>query len=105
MKTKPAYVKISSSPIDGKKLRATFYDSDKKEIKHRDFGSSGMSDYTIHKDDKRKERWLSRFNSHIQKYKGDPTKRMTLAHLILWNKQSKEASISDYLRRFNLKKL
>ena len=52
-------VAIEPSKMKTKKYTAIFYDGDKK-VKTIHFGSTGMSDYTIHKDDKRKERYLKR---------------------------------------------
>ena len=46
---------ISKSNKEGKKLKAV---NDNKKTIH--FGASGYSDYTKHKDDDRKERYLAR---------------------------------------------
>jgi len=56
--------------------------------------------YTIHKDDARKERFLSRF-SRLRT--DDPYKAMFWAEGILWNKKSVEASFRDLKRRYDLK--
>jgi hypothetical protein len=99
------YARLSDSPRVGKKLRMIFYDKNKMLVSYTDFGSEGMSDYTEHKDDERKNRWLSRFNKLINKYKNDFTKATTLSHLILWNRETIEDSYKNYLRKFNLKKI
>lgn len=64
------------------------------------FGAQGYSDYTIHKDDARKERFLSRF-SRLRT--DDPYKAMFWAEGILWNKKSVDASFRDLKRRYDLK--
>ena len=88
-------VSVKKSPIKGKKLRATFSDGT-----HTDFGYSGMSDYTKHKDPARMQRYLNRHKSreNWRNYKS----RGSLSRYILWNKPSLSASIADYKRRFNL---
>lgn len=95
------FIKLINSPKTTKKYRMIFYDDKKQIIKYTDFGSDGMSDFTKHKDEERKKRWLSRFNKLINKYKGDPTKPTTLSHLILWNKPTIPASLRDYKKIFN----
>ena len=65
------------------------------------FGSTGMSDFTIHKDPKRKERYLDRHRK-----REDWNAYMTagaLSRWILWNKPTLKASIADYKKRFKLK--
>lgn len=89
-------VKIMPSPRKTKKYRAIF----SNPVKIVDFGAKGMSDYTIHKDLKRKELFLSRFSKLIEQYKYDPTAPMTLSKWILWNKPTLEASIKDYNKFF-----
>jgi hypothetical protein len=80
-----------------------FYDGDEEEIGSTDFGARGMSDFTIHKDEERKKRYLHRFNKLITKNQLDPTKAITLSTMLLWNKPSLNDSLKDYLERFNLK--
>ena len=53
-------VEIKKSTSFNKKLMAIFYDDDGNKIKTTHFGSKGMSDYTIHKDSLRKNRYLDR---------------------------------------------
>lgn len=49
-------VRLIKSPKANKKFRALFVDSGK----HVDFGGRGYSDYTIHKDRERMQRYLTR---------------------------------------------
>ncbi len=93
-------VVIKKSTNSKKKYMAIFYDGDKK-IKTTHFGSAGMSDFTIHKDPERKQRYLNR---HKKRENWD--RYMTagsLSRYILWNKPTFKASVSDYKKRFKLK--
>jgi len=93
-------VVIKKSDKDGKKLVALFTDKQKKFKKTIHFGAEGMSDFTINKDPKRKERYLKR---HMKRE--DWSKPMTagaLSRWILWNKTSLSGSIKDFKKRFNL---
>lgn len=95
-------VQLIPSPLKTKKWRMIFFR--KPDIQeHTDFGFQGMSDYTIHKDEHRKQLFLKRFQRLIEKHQDDPSSAMTLSHLILWNKPTIEESFQDYKRRFRLK--
>lgn len=95
------YVKIEKSTSKTKKFKATFYDKDKKKIRSIQFGAKGYSDYTIHKDDERKKRYINRHKKNENW--NDPMTAGTLSKYILWNKPTLQASINDYKKRFNLK--
>jgi len=67
------------------------------------FGSAGMSDYTIHKDPERKERYIAR---HIKREKWDKSGMKTsgfYSRWLLWNLPSLSASIKDTEKRFGIK--
>jgi hypothetical protein len=93
---------ISVKPAnDGvKKYIATFSNSDTGRVKNIKFGAYGMSDYTIHHDDERKERYLKRHEKSESWNKPDTPG--ALSRWILWNKKTFGASLADYKRRFNL---
>ena len=94
-------VEIKPSTQKDKKLMAIFYDDDGKKKKTTHFGAKGMSDFTIHKDKERKERYLDR---HRKRENWDSFMTAgSLSRWILWNKPTLKASISDYKKRFNLK--
>lgn len=95
-KLKLLYIKKSSRPE--KKLEAKFEVDGRSKTVH--FGASGMSDYTKHHDDERKERYIKRHKENENF--NDPTTAGSLSRWILWNKKSLDASISDYKKRFNL---
>ena len=84
------------------KYTAIFYDDDRKKIKTSHFGSAGMSDYTKHKDDERKQRYLDRHRNNENW--NDYMTPGSLSKNILWNKPTINASYNDYLKKFNLKK-
>ena len=94
-------VKLYESDKKTKKYTIIFYD-DGKEIKSVDFGARNMSDFTIHKDEERKERFLKRFEKKIEENKNNSFSPMTLSHLILWNKPTLSASFNDFKKKFNL---
>jgi len=96
------YIKLDKSDQDKKKFVATFYDEDKKKIKTTHFGSAGMSDYTINKDDARKELYLNRHKT--RENWNDFTSAGSLSTWLLWNEKTLESSLKYYLNKFNLKK-
>jgi hypothetical protein len=90
-------IKKSSNPK--KKYMATFKKYGKK-VKTTHFGAAGMSDYTRHKDKKRKQRYLTR-----HKKREDWNNYMSagsLSRYILWGEPSLRKGILKYKKRFNL---
>ena len=65
------------------------------------FGAKGMSDYTIHKDPKRKERYIARHRKNENWT--DPTTAGFWSRWLLWNKPTLRGSKIDISRRFNIK--
>lgn len=59
-----------------------FLDKDKEVIKTVNFGAKGMSDYTLHKDEDRRERYLKRHSKDPY----DPLSAGQLSRMILWGK-------------------
>lgn len=90
---------FKKSDRKGKKYKIVFDIDGKKNTVH--FGAKGYEDYTIHKDDKRKERYIDRHKKN-EDWK-DPTKPGTLSRYILWNKKTLADSFKDYVNKFNLK--
>ena len=93
---------LFKSPRKKKKYRAVFFDDDDNKLTFTDFGEKGMSDFTIHKDEDRKQRYLNRFSKLINKHKNDYTAPITLSTMVLWNKPTLKASWLDYKKHFNL---
>ena len=94
-------VKISKSQLPKKKLTAVFYNKEGKIVKTTHFGQAGYSDYTIHKDDKRKERYLARHNK--RENWEDFTSAGSLSRWILWEDKNYNSAKRKYKKRFNLK--
>jgi hypothetical protein len=84
---------------DTKKYRATFK-LDDGTIKKVKFGASGYSDYTIHRDNERKKRYLARHKK--RENWNNPITPGALSRWILWNKPTLNASVVDFRERFNL---
>jgi hypothetical protein len=93
-------VKLYESPLKTKKYRAVWFEGNEPD-KHTDFGAKGMSDFTIHKDEKRKERYLNRHRAREDW--NDPYTAGALSRWVLWNKPTLKASWNDYKKRFGFK--
>ena len=65
------------------------------------FGAVGASDFPTHKDKARKERYLNRHRA--RENWNAPMTAGALSRWVLWNKETREASIKDYKKRFKLK--
>ena len=98
--------KVVVSNAKGKKYTAIFCmcegkikcsDNNKKKVH---FGSAGMDDYTITKDDEQKERYRKRHQKDLRT--NDPMRAGYLSYYLLWNKPSLQESIKDYKKKFNL---
>ena len=96
------YAQLVKSDREDKKYKIVFYDKDRKKLKTTHFGSSGMSDYTKHKDDERKDLYLARHRANEDW--NNPITAGALSRWILWSKPTISASFNDYLKRFNLSK-
>ena len=81
-----------------KNTKYDLLDSDKKYI--LSFGDNRYSDYTMHKDDDRKN-YLSRHGKEDHSAKNINSAAFMSAHL-LWGKPTLQASISDVNKRFNI---
>jgi len=63
------------------------------------FGARGMSDYTIHHDDERKNRYLQRHKSRENWSEINPG---SLSRWILWEFKDLNQAINKYAERFNI---
>ena len=98
--SRPVSVKISKSNKDGKKLMAVFQlDNGRSRKVH--FGAAGMADYPKTKDKAQKKRYLDRHRK--RENWNSPMTAGALSRWVLWNKETRAASIADYKRRFKLK--
>jgi len=90
-------IKKSTNPK--KKYMAIFTEGGKK-VKTTHFGAAGMSDYTKHKDKKRKQRYLTR---HKKRENWDNYMSAgSLSRYILWGEPTLRKSIQKYKKRFHL---
>jgi len=94
-------IELIESPRKNKKYRMIFYRKS-GEIVKVDFGARGMSDFTIHQDENRKNMFLNRFRGLIEKKKDDYTSPIILSKFILWNKKTIKESVKDYKKHFKL---
>ena len=101
MDKKPYKLKITKSNNPKKKFTAIFFNKEGKKIKTQHFGAAGMSDFTIHKDEERKQRYINRHKKRENFF--DPMTAGSLAVHILWNKTTLRESIKDFKQKFNLK--
>jgi hypothetical protein len=93
--TKPTLLAVVPSPISSKKWRAIWSDGTKT-----DFGATGYSDYTIHKDRQRRERYRMR---HQSDNLDDPKSPGALSWYILWGRYTDmQRCIAAFKRRFGV---
>ena len=97
---KPIKVIIKKSNKEGKKLMAIFtMDNGRTRTTH--FGQASAPDYTKTRDKEQKQRYLKRHRRNENW--NNPLSAGALSRWILWNKETRGASINDFKRRFNLK--
>lgn len=93
-------VKFNKSDRKGKKMKAIFYDKDENKVKTTHFGASGYSDFTLHKDKERKQRYLNRHKKNENW--NDFTSAGSLSRYILWGEPTLRNSIIKYKKKFKL---
>lgn len=98
MKKNVKLVEIKKSDITGKKWTAIFL-TDGKIIKTH-FGAEKMSDFTIHNDIDRRNRYIKRHWKDLRTR--DPTRAGYLSMYILWNKRGFNSSVKDYKNRLKI---
>lgn len=98
MNLKLLSIKKSSNP--DKKYDATFKNIETGREKKISFGAAGMSDFTKHKDEERKQRYINRHRKNENWNKPDTAG--ALSRWILWNKPTLRGSIIDYQKKFKL---
>lgn len=89
-------MKVVKSQVKGKKYTALFNDGTKTH-----FGAEGMSDYTIHKDKERRERYRARHKKDLDT--NDPKRAGYLSYYLLWGDSTDlGTNIKNYIRRFKV---
>jgi hypothetical protein len=90
---------ITTSPLKTKKYKVIIDNGKKKKTIH--FGAKGYEDYTIHKNDERKYRYIDRHKSKEDWQ--DPFTAGFWALHTLWNKTTIQSSLNDIKRNFDIK--
>lgn len=90
-------VEITKSKLGGKKMTAVFSENGKK-VKTIHFGQAGASDYTIHRDEARRQRYIDRHRANEDW--NNPMTAGTLAMYVLWLKPTISAGIAAYKKKF-----
>lgn len=91
-------ISIKPSTKSDKKMMAVFENNGRTKTVH--FGSKGMDDFTKTRDEEQKKRYLARHRANENWNK--PDSAGALSRWILWNKPTRQASIADFKKRFNL---
>ena len=86
-------VVIQQSRKKGKKLDAVI--DGKKTVS---FGQKNASDFTLHKDEERKERYIARHQKN-ENWR-DPKTAGFYSRFVLWNKPTIQASVNDLNKRY-----
>ena len=95
----PYTFELFKSDSPNKKYKVIIYENGiKKKTIH--FGSAGMSDYTIHKDDERKLRYIKRHSNNENWSKSGIFTAGFWSRWMLWNLSTLQASYNDIKRRF-----
>lgn len=92
------FIKLVRSENPEKKYDVYLQDGDKE--RKVSFGARGMSDFTKHRDEARKQLYINRHRA--TENWNDPLTAGFWAKNILWNKPTIEESLRDTKRRFNL---
>lgn len=95
-------VELKPSQIRGKKYTAIIYKGEDK-IKTVHFGQFGASDFTKHKNEERKQRYIDRHRDNENWAKSGITTAGFWSRWLLWNKPTIQASKSDIQSRFSIK--
>jgi hypothetical protein len=66
------------------------------------FGAAGMSDFTKHKDEARKERYINRHKNNENWGKSGIDTAGFWSRWLLWNKKTIKESYNDIKNRFNI---
>ena len=90
---------LRRSEREGKKWVVTVEKGAKRKTLH--FGQKGASDYTVHKDPKRMQRYLSRHSAREDW--GDPFTAGFWSRWILWSEPQLSAAILETAKRFDIK--
>lgn len=91
------HVKLTRSPNPNKKFRVSGANW------HVDFGARGYSDYTLHKDPARKQRYITRHSARENWGPGGVRTAGFWSRWILWEKPSLTSAKQFVQRKFKIK--
>jgi hypothetical protein len=102
------FVEILKSDRKAKKLKAVFYDDEKKKIKTVHFGSAPNKDFTIYSKELNKSEANKKKQNYIKRHEvrenfNDFMTAGSLSRWILWEKPDLQKSIDFYKKKFKLK--
>lgn len=89
-------VSLKKSPLKAKKYRVTFPDG-----AHIDFGAAGMSDFTRHKDPKRKDAYIARHS--VTENWDDTNSAGFWSRWLLWEKPTIREAKEFITSKFGIK--
>ena len=90
---------ITKSKLKDKKFKAVFTEQN-KVIKTTQFGAKGMSDYTIHKDLKRRTLYRNRHKKDLKT--NDPMRAGFLSYFLLWGDSTDfKKNLKKYKNKYN----
>jgi hypothetical protein len=95
------FISLKEANDNKHKYIVTLLNKDTGREKTIRFGEFGMSDFTQHKDDQRKNNYIARHE--VRENWSDPSTRGFWSKNILWNRSSISASLKDTINRFKLK--
>ena len=94
-------MELRKSDKKEKKFRVTVWDGPRRTTVH--FGAAGMSDYTKHKDPRRKQRYLRRHRAREDWTRRGISTAGFWSRWLLWNLPSIHASKKDIASRFRVR--
>jgi hypothetical protein len=92
---------LEKSNRKDKKYMISWINPKSGRVKTIHFGAKGMSDYTIHKDDERKQRYINRHQKREDWT--DLGKSGTWSRFLLWQEKTLKKSIKEMEKKFNIK--
>lgn len=94
-------VLFTDASNDKNKYKVILKNLETDRTKTINFGAKGMSDYTLHKDDSRKQRYIDRHKAN-ENWNNIETAGFW-SRWILWNKKTVKESLEDTIKRFKIK--
>lgn len=92
---------LEKSDRKDKKYMISWINPKSGRVKSIHFGSKNMSDYTIHKDDERKQRYINRHQKREDWTNLE--KAGTWSRFLLWQEKTLKKSIKEMEKKFNIK--